>query len=348
MSAVLPPHRTGPRAPRARAAGVLMLAGGLVAAVAVLLPPQSESADGFVAVTAAVALAIGAALLLTRRQIPEPVLGVVVALGTAMVTFAIHQGSDAAGVADNEMLYVWIALYSFYFLSFPHALVQLGLVGLAYGWALADASSADGAVTRWIVTMSTLSVAGLLVARLHHSVDQLVSSLAERAHVDSLTGAMNRRALEERAALELARARRDGNPVSMLAIDIDHFKTLNDGYGHAAGDDALRYVATELAGATRAVDAVARLGGDEFVVILPGATADEARAVAKRLRESVRAGDGGRTPPVTLSIGVATQPPSGDSIETLWHHADLAMYEAKRAGGNEIRISRRAPATATA
>jgi diguanylate cyclase (GGDEF)-like protein len=348
MNAVLRPYRTGPRAPRARAAGVLMLAGGLVAAVAVLLPPQAESADRLVAVTAAVAIAIGAALLLTRRTIAEPILGAVVLLGTAMVTFATREAGDAAGIADNEMLYVWIVLYSFYFLSFPHALAQLALVGLAYGWALADASSTDGAITPWVVTMSTLSVAGLLVARLHHSVDQLVTSLSEHAHVDSLTGAMNRRALEERAALELARARRDGNQVSMLAIDIDHFKTLNDGFGHAAGDDALRYVATELAGATRAVDAVARLGGDEFVVLLPGATAEEARAVANRLRDSVRAGDGGRTPPVTLSIGIATQPPSGASIETLWHHADLAMYEAKRAGGNEIRISRRAPAAATA
>jgi len=348
MSAVLRPYRTGPRAPRARAAGVLMLAGGMVAAIAVVLPPQSEPADGIVAVTAAVAIAIGSALLLTRRRVGEPILGLVVALGTAMVTFSSYEGGGGPGIADNEMLYVWICLYSFYFLSFPHALAQLGLVGLAYAGLLTQASGPDGGITPWVVTMSTLSVAGLLVARLHHSVEQLVSSLSERAHVDSLTGAMNRRALEERAALELARARRDGNPVSMLAIDIDHFKTLNDGFGHQAGDDVLRYVATELAGTTRAVDAVARLGGDEFVVILPGATAEEARTVADRLRDSVRGGDGGRTPPVTLSIGVATQPPSGDTIETLWHHADLAMYEAKRAGGNEIRISRRAPTPATA
>jgi diguanylate cyclase (GGDEF)-like protein len=340
---------SGPRAKTqsARAAGVLMLAGGAIGALAVALPPRAEGAEWAIGLVSLAALGLGATLLLLRRPLPEPLLGVVVTAGTAMITFTTYEGG-AAGTTDNEMLYVWVCLYAFYFFSLPHALAQLALVGLTYGWQLSDQPLADGALTSWMVTMSTLSVAGLIVARLHGAVDRLVGDLSERAHVDSLTGALNRRALEERAALELARARREGTPVSMLAIDIDHFKTLNDGYGHGVGDDVLRYVATALAGATRAVDAVARLGGDEFVVILPGATPEEARAVADRLRDSVRAGDGGRTPPVTLSIGIATRPPSGDSIESLWHHADVAMYEAKRAGGNEIRASRRAPAAAIA
>jgi diguanylate cyclase (GGDEF)-like protein len=331
----------------ARAAGYLMLAGGAIGVLLVALPPRAADADWAVAVVSGLALGLGAILLALRRALPETLLGLVVALGTVMITFTTHEGG-AAGTADNEMLYVWVCLYAFYFFSLPHAIGQLALVGLAYGWQLWDQPIPDGALTSWTVTMATLSVAGLIVAKLHGAVDRLVADLSERAHVDSLTGALNRRALENRGALELARARREGTPVSMLAIDIDHFKTLNDGFGHGVGDDVLRYVAKALAATTRAVDAVARLGGDEFVVILPGATPEEAHAVANRLRDSVRAGDGGHTPPVTLSIGVATRPPAGDSLESLWHAADVALYEAKRVGGNEIRTSRRAPAAATA
>jgi diguanylate cyclase (GGDEF)-like protein len=336
----------GRRAPSARAAGALLLAGAAVAAITTLVPPEAERLEWPIAAAGALALVLGGFLFFSGRRVSERYLGLVVALATAMIGLASYS-SGTAGAADNEMLYVWVCLYAFYFFSLPHALAQLALVGAAYGGQLFDHAMPDEALSSWIVTMSTLTVVGLFVARLRRAVDRLVGDLSERAHVDSLTGMLNRRGLEERGALELARARRDGKPLSALALDVDHFKLLNDGYGHAAGDAVLRHVAKALAGSIRAVDAVARLGGDEFVVILPGASCEEAKAVADRLRDAVRDRNGGRTPPVTLSIGVATGAPEADSLERLWHSADLAMYEAKRAGGNEIRISRRPAALAT-
>jgi diguanylate cyclase (GGDEF)-like protein len=324
------------------AAGILMLAGGTIGLLTAALPPAAERSELAVAAAAALALGVGAALVLVRRRIGNPVLGAIVALGTLLITLGTYQAGGGTGTADNEMLYVWICLYSFYFFSLPHALGQLALVGLAYGALLTTAPDADEALSRWIVTMSTLLVAGLIVARLRTAVGNLVGELTERAHVDSLTGALNRRGLEERAALELARARREGTPVSMLAVDVDHFKSLNDGYGHGTGDAVLRFVAAEITRVTRAVDAVARLGGDEFVVILPGADADDAAVIAKRLRNAVLGGNDAEIPPVTLSIGVASSSVAEATLEQVWHAADLAMYEAKRAGGNGVHRSTRA------
>lgn len=318
-----------------------MLAGGTIGVLTVALPPAAERSELAVAAAAGLALGVGAALVLLRRHVADVVLGAVVALGTLLITLGTYQAGGGTGTADNGMLYIWICLYSFYFFSLPHALGQLALVGIAYGALLGTTPDADEALSRWIVTMSALSVAGLIVARLRTAVGNLVGELTERAHVDSLTGALNRRGLEERAALELARARREGTQVSMLAVDIDHFKSLNDGYGHGTGDDVLRFVAAAVTRVTRAVDAVARLGGDEFVVILPGASADDAAAIAKRLRDAVLGGNNAGIPPVTLSIGVASASVSEATLEEVWRAADLAMYEAKRAGGNGVHRSTR-------
>jgi diguanylate cyclase (GGDEF)-like protein len=318
-----------------------MLAGGAVGALTIALPPAAEHSELFVAAIATVAAVVGAVLLFIRRPVSDHLLGAVVALGTALITLATYEAGGGTGTADNQMLYVWICLFSFYFFSVPHAVGQLALVGGAYATLLASSPASDEALSRWIVTMSTLAVAGLIVARLRSSVANMVGELTERAHVDSLTGALNRRGLEERAALELARARREATPVSMLAIDIDHFKSLNDGYGHSTGDDVLRFVAASVTRVTRAVDAVARLGGDEFVVILPGATVDDAAVIAGRLRDAVLGGSNGAIPPVTLSIGVASAQASSTTLEGVWHAADLAMYEAKRAGGNGVHRSLR-------
>jgi diguanylate cyclase (GGDEF)-like protein len=318
-----------------------MLAGGAIGALTIALPPAAQRSELAVAAVSALAIVVGVTLVWARRAIADSALGAVVALGTVLITLGTYGAGGGSGTADNQMLYVWVCLYAFYFFSLRHALGQLALVGVAYAALLTSSPETDEALSRWVVTMSTLTVAGLIVERLRRAVSNLVGELTERAHVDSLTGALNRRGLEERAALELARARRDGTPVSMLAIDVDHFKSLNDGYGHGTGDDVLRFVATEINRATRAVDAVARLGGDEFVVILPGAGVGDAVVIAKRLRDAVLRRTTGGMPPVTLSIGVASAPASNASLEGVWHAADLAMYEVKRAGGNGIHRSRR-------
>ena len=187
-----------------------MLAGGALAGITVALPPAATGSDAAVVALGALAAVVGTVLVLLGRELPEWQLGLVGVLGTALITVATYEGGfDGTGTADNQMLYIWVCLFSFYFLGLRTALLQLGAVGLAYAWLLSQQQIAGGdAATRWVVTMTALLTAGLLVARLRRSNDRLVSELTSRARIDSLTGLLNRNALEERAALEFAHARR--------------------------------------------------------------------------------------------------------------------------------------------
>lgn len=152
------------------------------------------------------------------------------------------------------------------------------------------------------------------------------------ARTDPLTSLSNRRAFVEAAWLELERARRHGRPLSLLYIDCDDFKLVNDRRGHVAGDAVLLSVGSTLRQAVRGLDTVARLGGDEFGVLLPEVDGAGAIALAERLRLQLREALAGRGDGVTFSIGVATfvRPPS--SVDEMILRADELMYEAKRSG----------------
>ncbi len=317
-----------------RAGGLTMLAGGALALISVALPSNTAGSDTLVIALGLAALVLGVSVLMSKSELPAAAIGLLVALGTVLITLATHEGAAVGGgAADNEMLYIWVCLLAFNFLSLRHALAQLGLVGVGYAWLLADVPG-DEALTRWVVTMSTLLVVGILVIGLQRHRDRLIEDLSREARHDALTGVLNRIALEDRAVLELARARRYGTPLSLIVLDMDGFKRLNDTMGHPAGDAALRRIAGELDRTTRQVDAVARLGGDEFAALLPGADGADAFAVAERLRSALGHG------PVRLplSVGVAAGPPPDGTFTTLWHSADAAMYEAKRAGGDAVRV----------
>ncbi len=198
------------------------------------MPPAATGSDAVVIAVGAIAAAVGAALLLARRELGDPVLALVALLGTALITVATSEGGfDGTDTADNQMLYIWVCLFSFYFFRLRVALLEIAAVGVAYAWLLSGQGIPVGdAVTRWTVTMTSLLIAGGLVARLRRSNDGLVSELTDRARIDPLTGLLNRDALEERAGVEFARARRGRGPVAILVADIDHFKTINDSLGH--------------------------------------------------------------------------------------------------------------------
>jgi diguanylate cyclase (GGDEF)-like protein len=245
------------------------------------------------------------------------------------------------------MLYIWICLYSFYFLGFRHALAQLGAVGVAYSILLhAQNVSLEDAATRLVVTLSTLLVVGLLVSRVRRWLDNSLSDLTDRARLDSLSGLLNRRALEERATVEFARQRREESTVGMLMVDIDGFKALNDSAGHHAGDEVLCQVARVLEAGTREVDVVARVGGDEFAILLPGADEKAAAAIAGRLCDAVHDELAAQTVGLAVSIGIAVGPEEGETLEDLWQAADGAMYAAKRRGGNSVSAPEHPLATA--
>jgi diguanylate cyclase (GGDEF)-like protein len=166
-------------------------------------------------------------------------------------------------------------------------------------------------------------------------VSQFVAELKHASRYDGLTGLLNRRAFEEALDDEVQRSRRLGEPFSVLMLDADHFKDINDREGHAAGDRALQHLGTLLAAHMRDIDRVGRYGGEEFVVLLPGTSQHDAFHTAERLREKVQG-----LPPrwqervlaLTVSIGVSQWRAEGDDVASLLARADAALYQAKEAG----------------
>ena len=190
--------------------------------------------------------------------------------------------------------------------------------------------------------LETATLFGHTAAMAWHNA-QLYQELARRASTDSLTGLYNSRWLREAGELEIADCRRRGMPLSVVLVDLDHFKAINDSGGHAAGDAVLQRVATELRRITRAGDAAVRLGGEEFILILRDAEASGAARVAGDLRRALRnvpipaacVGVGH----VTASIGIATFPEQGSRLEDLIRAADIAMYQAKHDGRDQVKLS---------
>lgn len=168
-------------------------------------------------------------------------------------------------------------------------------------------------------------------------------SEAERhAQTDALTGVLNRRSLIERLEVACARARARGLPIALLFIDLDHFKEINDTWGHPAGDACLAAIIPPIQAELRQSDAIGRYGGEEFVVILSSADAAAAHPIAQRIRERVAevvVGGYGKPIRLTCSIGVATSDALGVWGEHLIAHADAAVYAAKRAGRNRVQVA---------
>jgi diguanylate cyclase (GGDEF)-like protein len=164
---------------------------------------------------------------------------------------------------------------------------------------------------------------------------QLYVELVNAAMTDPLTRLYNSRWLRDTGERDLARAERDGKPLSLLLVDLDHFKAVNDSSGHAIGDLLLQRVATQLRATVRGADAVVRLGGEEFVVLLHECTSESAMAVSEAVRAAVRdvtMPDGCSLGELTASVGIATYPEHGRDLDQLLGAADRAMYAAKHEG----------------
>lgn len=174
---------------------------------------------------------------------------------------------------------------------------------------------------------------------------RLRNQLEQQARTDALTGVMNRRALDLAGQRELAACARRNSPLAVVAIDLDHFKRLNDAYGHAAGDAALAAAAQMLQRCLRSTDLLARFGGEEFIAVLPDRDGERAQLVAERLRgrlQALQIDYERRQLTLTASFGVAIASPEAALAETwsdLLRRADHALYDAKRGGRNCIRVA---------
>lgn len=237
-----------------------------------------------------------------------------------------------------------------FFYVVPVALVAWS-GGLAPGLAIAVLSAGSWLLANWLagdpVSRSILfywnaatrlgffAVVVVLLARLRAALER------ERAlsRMDHLTGVLNGRAFTEVLIAEIDRSRRYGRPFSVAYLDLDNFKTVNDRYGHTAGDDLLRAVAELIQTSLRRTDTVARLGGDEFAVLLPETDAAAAEAAVGNMRAGVAAVMRERDWPVTLSVGVLTcsEPPGG--VDEIIARADALMYEAKKEGKDRVAVS---------
>jgi len=175
----------------------------------------------------------------------------------------------------------------------------------------------------------------------NNELSQLNERLKQAATTDDLTRLMNRRQAMLRLGEFWSETRRSGQPLSVAIIDVDHFKGINDRYGHLRGDEVLQRIATTMLSALRSGDFLYRLGGEEFLVLFPRQELDTARVSAERLRLAVQTqvfSDPNRSRPVTISIGLAEATPAMTAYDQLLRGADIALYQAKEQGRNCIRI----------
>ncbi len=234
----------------------------------------------------------------------------------AFLIFGVKSGLKTSLVVYVLSLLVWLAHFAMLF--------------------LAGDPSTGGAVFYQLFASDGLLLMILYgTGRAFAAQAQQALKLEKDANTDPLTGLHNRRALDERLVQETARASRQGLPLTVMLIDLDHFKRVNDEYGHNVGDRVLRGVSRCLSDHARKMDVVGRWGGEEFLVILPGTPVLEALETAERLRAVVEACPNETKGAITASFGIA-QYRAGEAVETLLERADRTLYRAKGAGRNQV------------
>ncbi|AUL46814.1 histidine kinase [Bordetella trematum] len=234
------------------------------------------------------------------------------------------------GILQTSLPWLCLSLLCVWWLANRIARPLAQLAGVAADLDKPRVGERLATVGAWFREAEQLKTALIAVSR---KIGTKFHQLRQDSLTDALTGLLNRRGLDEILQTEP----RPGQSIAILAVDIDHFKSINDQLGHAAGDTVIRSIAALLRDRARASDILGRLGGEEFVVLLPNTERGQALQAADRIRaavESFQALPGGAC---TVSIGVAMYPHEGGTLTEVLECADLALYEAKRAGRNQVR-----------
>lgn len=265
----------------------------------------------------------------------------VIACVAAVVVIATTLGFNPFGAAEPRSAVILAQEFVFI----------ISLMGLGLSTLLAQLRARQRELQASVAAMDELNRS--LEARVAQRTAELSranAQLEQQARTDPLTGTLNRRGLFAAADRELERSRRYGSPLALITMDLDHFKSINDRYGHAMGDAVLRHAADALRQVIRTTDVLARHGGEEFAVLVPGATASRAVAFAEKMRQVIA--DGANVPEgapaITASFGVAVLRADED-FEALMRRADQMLYRAKALGRNRVEAGDRAhePAPAT-
>lgn len=192
-----------------------------------------------------------------------------------------------------------------------------------------------------LIQLFPLWFVAYLASMLSHESDQAKEKIFHLSQADSLTGLWNLRAFSSYLELEFKRSRRHDTPFSVMMLDADNLKPVNDSYGHKAGNVMIQHIATTMKEVLRETDIVARFGGDEFAGLLPDTKISKAIIAAERMREAIEKKPillAGTPVPVTVSIGIASYPEHGDDATTLLKKADVALYQSKKEGKNKTTI----------
>jgi diguanylate cyclase (GGDEF)-like protein len=327
------------RAMMARTAALLAGATSVICLVGVFVPGDAQLDDDVLLVAASAAALLAALLLIVYDRIPKWAFHPIVFLGTAISTAAAYGwGSESA---YGPLPFVWVTLLAFYFFTRGAALVHLALMAAGYALALGLEDPPDNPLDGWVATVVTLLVTGLFVSVVRDRLARLIRRLSDAAHRDPLTDLLNRRGFQVGFDMELERARRADQPLSLIVGDLDRFKRVNDAFGHVTGDTVLKRVAEAIRGAKRGFDSAARVGGEEFAVLAPDCDEHGAYMLAERIRAAVHeaVSEQQEETQLTISFGISTFPLHGQSADGLLRSADQALYAAKRLGRNRSVIS---------
>src|SRR5262245_50704047 len=267
---------------------------GLLGVVETLTP----GGPAFSIIPSLLAIALVPLIVVAPRWLPRSAFAALGPIGTVMLASAI---SDTRGLGDNAVMYVWPVLWTAHFFGRRATAVSVVAVGVAHIGALTAMPVEQAYFDRWLEVMVSVTIVAVVVRVLTERSDDLVTRLLSESRHDELTGALNRRGLHEQLQLEVQRPRRSHEPLALIALDVDHFKAINDRHGHGTGDRVLSRVADTIRAHTREIDLVGRLGGDEFVIALVATDADGARALTERLHEVLEDGD---LPRISLSAGI--------------------------------------------
>jgi diguanylate cyclase (GGDEF)-like protein len=266
--------------------------------------------------------------------------GAVVASGGGTKSFCLSMAALAcvAALLPDEPLLAVLLFVQWTFAGSGRSTVSALMLSLIAAYLLILVLSTGGTGLEWKEGAALLMAATLgVLSRSNHeralrALQTRISALEHLVAVDELTGVHTRRHVLDMGRREIGRSRRSGSPLSILLLDLDNLKLINDGYGHVAGDMALAAAAQAVHSGLRAQDAIGRWGGDEFLVLLPDTDAQGARETATRLQGRVAATDVNRNSlriALRVSVGIATCPDCGDEWDALVEAADRALYGAK-------------------
>ena len=249
--------------------------------------------------------------------------------GLMAVLFALHAAFIVRqGMAGSFSRWLTVGVLAYI------AVVQVVRIATTFFWPTGDTILTATPQQALFIASFSVSILVFSVGAVLMAGDRLRAELEQLATRDSLTNTLTRRYMDEACAIELERCQRAGQPLAMLMMDLDHFKAVNDTYGHQAGDQVLVAFAAKVRSRLRSKDLLGRFGGEEFALLLPGTPLDAALQVAERIRIACipKEGEVG----CTVSIGVTMSLPEGDSMDKMLARADAAMYAAKNAGRNRV------------